>query len=81
MVGVVITGGLLKGESITLSGIIRRHVVLRNGTKTNMRSDHYGLQFRPLSPSTSAALDRLIRLRIPSPEDSYFITEQVRYSV
>jgi hypothetical protein len=78
-VGVVIGGSILKGESIPVSGIIRRCVVLRNGSETNELADHYGLEYKHLSSSTALALDRLVRLRIPAPDEAWFMTEKVRF--
>ncbi|MBF0382067.1 MAG: PilZ domain-containing protein [Magnetococcales bacterium] len=72
-------GTILKGESIPVTGIIRRYVVLRNSDKTNVCADHYGLQFFRISTATAMAVDRLVRLRIPEAEDAWFMTEQVRF--
>ncbi len=77
--GLVIGGSLLKGETIPVTGIVRRCVVLRHNTDTHCCVDHYGIQFHHLSQAASMAVDRLIRLRIPPAEDAWFMTEQVRY--
>ena len=72
----VIGGSLLKGESINISGIVRRCVVLRHGREAR---DHYGIQFQRISPAAAMAVDRLVRLRIPDSDDAWFMTEQTRF--
>ncbi|MBF0455085.1 MAG: PilZ domain-containing protein [Magnetococcales bacterium] len=80
LVKLVLQGKVIKGETIPTSGIIRRHLVLRKTDEPHECADHYGLQFRHLSPASAMALDRLVRLRIPAPEEAWFMTEQVRFS-